>query len=139
MISVPQPSDMNNDRLGELIRQIGGDVEGQSGFWQFNFGETRLICITDETHNRMRVMTPINIEELTGEILVACMSANFDRALDARYCMNNGQLWGAFLHPLASLTGPLFHSACSQVSEVALNFGTSFSSGGLSFNSDIFS
>jgi len=140
MISVPQPSDMNNGRLGELIQQIGTDVEGQEGFWQFNFGEVRLICITDETHNRMRVMTPIAAEEeLNSEVMLACMNANFDRALDARYCLNNGTLWGAFIHPLASLTGPLFHSACSQVSEVALNFGGSYSSGGLSFNSDIVS
>lgn len=138
MISVSKSPDMNNNLLGELIQQIGNDIEGQPGFWQFNFGDVRMICVTDETHNRMRLMTPIAKEdELAPEIILACMNANFDRALDARYCLNNGTLWGAFIHPLGSLTGSLFHSACSQVSEVALNFGGSYSSGGLSFNSDV--
>ena len=137
MISI-QSSGMNNKRLGELIATIGSDVEGQPGFWQFNFGEIRLICITDETHDRMRVMTPIaSVEELGSEHILACMNANFDRALDARYCVNNDMLWGAFIHPLGCLTDSLFHSACSQVSDVAVNFGGSYSSGGLSFNSDI--
>jgi len=140
MISVPRPSPMNNEKLGEAIARIGSEVEGQSGFWQFNFGEVRLICITDETHDRMRVMTPIaSVEELSSEHFLACMNANFDRALDARYCINNDTIWGAFIHPLGCLTDSLFHSACSQVSDVAVNFGGSYSSGGLSFNSDIFS
>jgi len=140
MISVPRSTDMNNDRLGELIAQIGSDVEGQPGFWQFNFGQARLVCITDETHDRMRVMTPIApVDELPPKEILECMNANFDRALDARYCINNGTLWGAFIHPLGCLTSTLFHSACSQVSEVAINFGSSYTSGGLSFNSDIVS
>ena len=139
MISIPAPN-MNNERLGKLIETIGSDVEGQTGFWQFNFGKVRLICITDEAHDRMRVMTPIaSIDELSSEHFLACMNANLDRALDARYCVNNDTLWGAFIHPLGCLTDSLFHSACSQVSDVAVNFGGSYSSGGLSFNSDIFS
>jgi hypothetical protein len=139
MISVPRSSPMNNDRLGSLIASIGSEVEGQAGFWQFNFGEVRLICVTDETHDRMRVMSPIaSVDELNSEHILACMNANFDRALDARYCISNETLWGAFIHPLGCLTDGLFHSACSQVSEVAVNFGGSYTSGGLSFNSDIF-
>jgi len=129
---------MTNERLGKLIAEIGADVEGQPGFWQFNFGPVRLICVTDETHDRMRVMSPIaSVEDLTSEQILACMNANFDRALDARYCISNETLWGAFIHPLGSLTDGLFHSACTQVSEVAVNFGGSYSSGGLNFNSNI--
>ena len=125
---------MNNERLGVLIAQIGSNIDGQTGFWQFDFGEVRLICITDETHDRMRVMTPIaSVEELSSEHMLASMTANFDRALDARYCVNNDTLWGAFIHPLSCLSAAHFRSGCQQVAEVANNFGTSFSSGVLRF------
>ena len=137
MVSMSQP-DMNNTRLDQIIRTIGDDVQGDLGYWQFLVNDMRLLCVTDETHNRMRVMTPIaSIEDVPESTLLKCMSANFDRALDARYCVNNDMVWGAFIHPLGSLTAPLFQSACHQVTEISRTFGTSFSSGGLSFNSDI--
>lgn len=129
---------MNNERLGELIAKIGTDIEGQPGFWQFKFEQIGLICVTDETHDRMRVMSPIaSVEDVKSEHILACMNANFDRALDARYCISNETLWSAFIHPLGCLTDALFHSACSQVSEAAVNFGGTYSSGGLSFNSGV--
>ena len=138
MILLPSSPDMNNSRLGEIIRSIGENIEGRDGFWQFEFSGVRLVCITDDSHDRMRVMTPIaSMDDVNSDLLVACMNANFDRALDARYCVNNEMLWGAFIHPLGSLTEGLFRSACYQVGEVAKNFGGSFSSGGLSFNTDI--
>lgn len=137
MVSMPQP-EMNNTRLEQIIQSIGEDVQGELGYWQFLLGDIRLLCVTDEAHDRMRVMAPIApIEEVPASTLLKCMSANFDRALDARYCVSNDMLWGAFIHPLGSLTTALFHSACHQVAEVSRTFGTTFSSGGLSFNSDI--
>ncbi len=137
MVSMSQP-EMNNTRLDQIIQSIGDDVQGELGYWQFLFGDIRLMCVTDENHDRMRVMAPIaSIEEVPESTLLKCMSANFDRALDARYCVSNEMIWGAFIHPLGSLSTGLFHSACHQVAEVARTFGTTFSSGGLSFNSDI--
>ena len=137
MVSAPRP-DMNNTRLEQIIQAVGQDIQGELGYWQFTLQDTQLICITDESHDRMRIMTPIaNAEDIGPETLLACMSANFDRALDARYCISNDTLWGAFIHPLGSLTAGLFQSACHQVAEVSRNFGTTFTSGGLSFNSDI--
>ena len=98
----------------------------------------RVLCVTDEHYNRMRVMTPIApVEEVPESTIMQCMNANFDRALDARYCISNDMIWGAFIHPLGSLTPTLFQSACHQVTEVSRTFGTTFSSGGISFNSDI--
>ena len=136
MVSMSQP-EMNNTRLDQIIRTIGEDVQGESGYWQFLINDIRVLCVTDETHNRMRVMTPIAaVDELPESTLLQCMSANFDRALDARYCVNNGMVWGAFIHPLDSLTTPLFQSACHQVTEVSHTFGTTFSSGGISFQTD---
>ena len=138
MISVPLSPGMNNRKLEVLITQLDANVEGQLGFWQFEYDGYPLICITDEDMDRMRIMTPIvQVEQLSDAVILECMNANFDRALDARYCINNGTLWGAFIHPLTPLNQDQFHSACSQVAMVSRNFGTSFSSGGLAFNTDI--
>ncbi len=134
MIMASEASGMNNRRLETLIREIGDSVEGKLGFWQFNAYGQRLICVTDESHDRLRVMVPIVEEsELDSEQLATCMAANFDRALDARYCFSDGTLWGAFIHPLGCLTSAHFRSGCQQVAELAKNFGTSYSSGVLRF------
>ena len=46
-------------------------------------------------------MTPITErDQLSSELIYACMEANYDRALDARYCINDETLWGAYMHPL---------------------------------------
>lgn len=125
---------MNNQHLDTLIREIGENVDGDLGFWEFTLHERRLCCITDEAHDRIRVMTPIaDVAEVSQEQLVTCLEANFDRALDARYCLHDATLWGAFIHPLNSLHASLFRSACSQVAHIACNFGESYSSGVLRF------
>lgn len=134
MIMSTDERGMNNRHLDSLIREIGSDVKGELGFWEFTVSGRRIYCITDESHDRMRLMTPIaEMKEISDEQLMACMSANYNRALDARYCMNEGTLWGAFMHPLRSLQAKLFRSACQQVAEVANNFGESYSSGELRF------
>ncbi len=134
MIMSTQAGGMNNHKLEALIAEIGTDVEGQPGFWQFTSSGRRLYCITDETHDRMRIMAPIvDTSTVEEEKLMMCLEANFDRALDARYCTNAGTLWGAFIHPLRSLDAELFRSGCRQVAELATNFGGTYSSGELRF------
>jgi len=125
---------MNNTGLDRLIRKIGANVSGEPGYWQFDAHDCDMLCITDEVHDRMRVMTPVaTMSELSPEQVVACLEANFDRALDARYCLREGVLWGAFIHPLNALTDELFESAVRQVAGVRKNFGDSYSSGELVF------
>ena len=134
MIMANDPGGMNNRGLDVLINEIGSDILGQLGFWEFTAHGRRLYCITDESHNRMRVMVSIvDSGQLTPDMLQTCMEANFDRALDARYCLNEDTLWAAFIHPLRSLDADLFRSACRQVATLAENFGTSYSSGELRF------
>jgi len=137
MIMSADNGSMNNRRLDTLIREVGTDVDGQLGFWQFNVCGKRLVCITDELRDRMRIMTPITDRtQLNTDLIMTCMEANYDRALDARYCINDETLWGAFMHPLRALQEEQFCSACSQVAEIAANFGTTFSSGELRFGGD---
>lgn len=82
----------------------------------------------------MRVMAPIaEIENINTEEIHACMEANFDRALDARYSMRNGQLFGAYIHPPSTLTENYFLSAVHQVVAVKANFGSTYSSSELFF------
>jgi hypothetical protein len=93
-----------------------------------------MYCIADEHHDRMRIITPVaSVAELSNEVVSRCMEANFDRALDARYCIHDGTLWGAFIHPLRSLDEQQFLSAIAQVWRVAKNFGKTYSSGPLVF------
>jgi len=121
---------MKNKELGKIISKMGTNVEGQAGYWTFEFEGVFMVCVTDERADRMRIMTPIaSIEDISPEQLTECMEANFDRALDARYCMDAENLWGAFIHPLKDLSGRLVFSALHQVAGVRHSFGTSYSSG----------
>ena len=125
---------MTNQRLGELIGELGDDVQGRPGYWQFNIQGRDLLVITDESHNRMRIITPVTAEEqLDAAELSRLLHANYDRALDAKYALSNGTLWSVFTHPLEELTDEQFIGCVGQVATLADNFGTSYASSGLLF------
>lgn len=125
---------MNNARLDTLIRELSGEVEGQLGYWTFLIGKRDLLVITDERHNRMRIMTPIiEQEKLDKEELTRLLEANYDRALDAKYALSDGALWSVFTHPLKELTDEQFIGCVGQVATLADNFGSSYASGNLFF------
>ena len=130
------PATMNNQRLRDLIRQQAASLlEDELGFWKFEFEEMLVLVITDETHNRMRIISPVvELTSLPNEQWKVLMSANFDRALDARYCVNGDMLWSAFIHPLEQLHSSQFLNGLQQVVTLAKNYGTSYSSGDLEFN-----
>ena len=129
------PSGMDNEQLGILIRDAATEIlEDRSGFWKFEMGEIPVFVITDETHNRMRIMTPIvQLDSLSNEVTQVLLAANFDRALDARYCANDNVLWSAYLHPLAELRSHQFLDALNQVVTLSKNFGSSFTSSDIVF------
>ena len=137
MVSFPAPN-MNNVRLGRLISNLADSVEGEPGFWHFHYQRRRIMAITDEEQNRMRLITPILPEsELSDSIREILLSANFDRALDAKYAVSRGMLWSVFLHPLRELTDGQFVDAVEQVHQLAENFGTTYSSSDLRFEREI--
>lgn len=126
---------MNNARLDSIIREHSETIHDDTlGYWKFEYQDHVLIVMTDEPHNRMRIITPVaEIADLSEEIWLLCMSANFDRALDARYAVSGDYLWSAFIHPLKQLDVAQVLDGMDQVATLAKNFGTSFSSSNLFF------
>lgn len=126
---------MNNERLSGLIKRIDNNVKARPGYWQFSIEESEVIVITDESADRMRIISGVTkVDKLEPAILMRLLQANFDSALDARYAVANGVLWSAYIHPLSSLQDKQFLEAVGQVVNLTSTFGSSYSSGALIFN-----
>ena len=122
------------DRIAEVIAALDGEAVRNGNNWQFTIDERMLIVVTDANAGRMRIITPIaESANLPQEALERLMQANFDTALDARYAIGQGVVWGAFVHPLDSLTTRDFASGVLQTKSLADTFGTTFSSGVLNY------
>lgn len=132
----PATQGMTNAHLGELVQRLDEDAVGQDGFWRFSYAETPLLLITDAQADRMRVVAPIaefEQAELPPELLYRMLQANFDSALDARYAIARGTLWSTFIHPLSPLSDRQFLSGVGQTIALVKTFGTTFSSGAMTF------
>lgn len=133
-LQTTKAQDMDNTKLGGILYTISDQLEGVEGNWQFVIDSTLFICLTDQLHNRMRIISPVrNMSEVSEEQLRKCMEANFHTALDVKYAISEDVLWSAFIHPLQELTKEQVISALSQVYSAAKTFGTYYSSGNLSF------
>lgn len=126
---------MNNQRIDAVVREYADTIEEATlGYWRFIYKEQVLLAVTDEAHNRMRLISPVALsKDVDDGLLRICMGANFDRALDARYAISGEYLWSAFIHPLAEVTDRQFIDAMDQVATLAANYGTTFTSGDLFF------
>ena len=125
---------MNNERLGALILRIDENADGRPGFWRATVAGRVVTVITDENADRMRIISPVaRAEDLDAALMFRMLQANFDTALDARYSIAQGILWSLYLHPLDALSDEQFLTGVGQVVNLAASFGTTFSSGGLSF------
>ena len=82
----------------------------------------------------MRIMVAVrSAKDLTPEEMMRIMQANFDSALDSRYAVARDILWATFIHPLRTLHDKQFIAAIGQTVNLALTYGTSYSSGLLTF------
>ena len=125
---------MNNARIGEILTKLELEAVGGDGRWRLVLEGRAVIVLTDESANRMRIITPVTAADaLTEENLRRVMQANFDTALDARYAIAKGTLWSTFIHPLRSLDDEAFLKGLGQVVNLANTFGSSYSSGLLIF------
>lgn len=125
---------MTNDDLEKIIYVIADSLRGDTGNWQFMIKNRILICFTDESNNRMRIMSPIvEQKKLAYSDMLKLMEANFHTALDVKYAISDDILWSVFIHPLKELNKDGVLSAINQVYEAAITYGTTYSSTGLKF------
>ena len=73
--------EISNEILGSVILRMSDSVEGSSGNWRFSMNDRLLICITDENHNRMRIMSPITeVSKLSGEEILNSLLGQFSHS-----------------------------------------------------------
>lgn len=132
--SVTAQSEAALERIAKVVDRVDKDATRDGNSWQLTIDDRQMLVVTDVTAGRMRIMTPIAaIEDLPEGGLLRLMQANFDSALDARYAAAQDLVWGTFIHPLPSLTERDFASGLLQTKTVADTFGTTFSSGAITF------
>jgi len=129
-----QSGPMTLEKLTAIIQQVGNNVEVQDGTVAFTFADAQLLAVVAEPANRMRLLAPvIAASELSEAQMAATLVSNYHLALDARYAVGDGVLYSAFIHPLKELTVEQLVSAIRQVANLRNTFGTTYSSGEMSF------
>ncbi len=127
---------MTTATIDKILDQYLTDLDGRSGFWRGIRDEVQLFVLSDDSHDRMRIMAPIGeLDEIEPELLQVLLQANYDRALDARYAMRGKEVWSVSVHPLATLAPDDFASFLDQVVRLVKNTGTTFASSDLMFGS----
>lgn len=128
------PPAMTLDRMEAVLTRLDPAAERAGSAFRLTVEDVPLIVITDPLADRMRAMVPIRTAEgLTADDLRRMMQANFDSALDARYAVAEGRLWSVYIHPLSPLRDDQLISGIGQVVNVALTYGTLYTSGGAQF------
>ncbi len=133
LAAVPE-APMTMARLAAIVQRLDPDVVARGPAMEFTLDGIPVIVVADARADRMRAMVPIaSAEGLSEADLMRMMQANFDSALDARYAVANGRLWGVFIHPLSPLKQDQFLSGLVQTVTVARTYGTAYSGGGAVF------
>lgn len=122
---------MTVQRLGEIITAIDPDARNLQGrMFELTLNDVPVLVVTDAQADRMRAMVPIrSAEGLEPADLERMMQANFDTALDARYAVAQGRLWGVFIHPLSPLEKDQFLSGIAQTVSLAQTYGSLYTGG----------
>ena len=128
---------MNNADINNALRKLVVDFEDRDGLWSLQYGEIPLHVITDPPADRVRVFAPIPEMNLgDAQVLFRLLRANFETALDARYCIWRGTLHAAFMHPMSNLDEETFVDGMEQVVTLVKTTGDTYSSTGLRFGGD---
>jgi hypothetical protein len=120
--------------LLEIIIAIDEEARLTGNGATFSIDDTPVTLVFDVNADRMRLFSQIAPSDgLSGAQLRRLMQANFDTALDARYAVAQGQLWSTFMHRMTTLSQEDFVSALAQTVTLVKTYGTTFSSGAMSF------
>ena len=129
-----EASAMTQDEMEKAVAGIVEVEEAKKGYVVFEHKNVKMALISDVNHDRMRIIAPITkYSELTLDQVKNMMKSNFHKALDARYAESNDVVYSAFIHPMSPLTEAELIKALDQVATLALTFGTSYTSGELSY------
>lgn len=133
-LTVTYSQQMDNATLHRILDSVTDSMGGERGMWQLRYNDREMLVITDERHDRMRIISPIELlERVNPAQMEEAMIANFHSVLDVRYAVSEEILWAAFLHPLKSLSEEQVRDALLQVYRAAETYGTTFSSTELVF------
>jgi hypothetical protein len=125
---------MNNHYLDRTLRTMTDTIEGGDGRWLLTWFDIDLLVVSDEGADRMRVMAMVDdAEALNHDQLRFLLEVDFERALDAKYTIWQGQVWATFVHPLSWLTPDELKAGIRQVVSLNQTYGTEFTSTGLTF------
>lgn len=126
---------MTLELMGKIVSRLDEKAEQpRPGYWQFKVEKRPVVIITDLKADRMRIMVPVaRIDQLSGDDLLRIAQANFDSALDSRYAIAQKILWSVYVHPLRELHKRQFIKAVGQTVNLALTYGSTYTSGALTF------
>jgi hypothetical protein len=125
---------MTTSAIGRLLDSYLTELEGEDGFWRGVREDVQVFVLSDDSHDRMRIMAPIGeLKDLEAKVLQMLLEANYDRALDAKYALRGKEVWSVSVHPLATLAPDDFASFLDQVVRLVKNTGSSYASSDLVF------
>lgn len=117
-------------RMIDILQAVDPEARVVDRVIELTIDGIPIIVITDPRADRMRAMVPIrSADGLDPAELMRLMQANFDSALDARYAVAQGRLWGVFIHPLSPLEKDQLLSGLVQTINVARTYGSLYSGG----------
>ena len=121
---------MTIPRMAEIVLAMDPDAQFSGNAFDLVIDDIPVLIVFDVGANRMRAMVPIRASDgMTADEMQRVMQANFDSALDARYAVANGRLWGIFIHPFRELERDQLISGLAQTVNAAKTYGTLFTSG----------
>lgn len=125
---------VTQDEMEKVVVGIVDVEEAKKGYVVFEHDNVKMALISDVKHDRMRIIAPITkYSEITLDQVKEIMRSNFHKSLDARYAESGDILYSAFIHPMSPLSEAELIKALDQVANLALTFGTTYSSGELSY------
>jgi len=125
---------MTQKRLHEILSEQAQDIDISDNVVSLTYNQVEMICISDAAADRMRIFSPIAlVTDVSVEMLLTSLAANYHSTLDARYAIGNGTVYSTYIHPLSPITEQQVISALRQVAGAKTNFGSTYSSDELFF------
>ncbi len=125
---------MTQGEMELAFAEVVEKIDGPTGMIRGQVEGVNVVLVSDPANDRMRLVVGIaRADQLDRRTLEILLRANFHTALDARYAISDGVVYGTYLHPLSTLTRADLRSAVHQVVSLQQTFGSTFSSGALQF------